>query len=408
VLLLSAVAVSRAAETLPELLDRPESKAAPDSPSVKEALAPGAPAPHLGLVRLDPGLGRYVAPYGSGRAILTLSSGLQERLTRTLSQYAVPWGATVLLEPATGRILAMAEYSRAEPGATGLALRAIAPAASVFKLVTAAALLEQGISPGEEVCFHGGRRHLDPRLLADDPRRDRRCITLESAFGRSTNVVFAKLADRGLDAAGLRDAADRFLFNTPIAFPLALEPSSALIEGDAFQLASTAAGFGPVRLSPLHAALLAAIVANGGVFVPPVLLDEVEGAPAPLAPEPWRVIDGEVASRLAEMMRTTVTEGTARKAFRRVASSLRKVPVAGKTGTLSDRDPYRDYSWFVGFAPADDPEVAVATVIVNQRSWRVRAPAVARDALEAYFQSRLAQGGSGPPGKVRTTRVSLR
>jgi len=107
-------------------------------------------------------------------------------------------------------------------------------------------------------------------------------------------------------------------------------------------------------------------------------------------------------------MRTTVTEGTARKAFRRVASSLRKVPVAGKTGTLSDRDPYRDYSWFVGFAPADDPEVAVATVIVNQRSWRVRAPAVARDALEAYFQSRLAQGGSVPPGKVRTTRVSLK
>ena len=165
-----------------------------------------------------------------------------------------------------------------QPGVTGLALKALAPAASVFKLVTAAALLEQGVSPGEEVCFHGGRHRLDPRLLADDPRRDRRCTTLESAFGRSTNVVFAKLAGRGLDALELRDAAARFLFNTPIPFPLALEPSTALIEEDPFQLANTAAGFGPVRLTPLHAALLAAIVANGGVFVPPVLVDQVEGA----------------------------------------------------------------------------------------------------------------------------------
>ena len=120
------------------------------------------------------------------------------------------------------------------------------------------------------------------------------------------------------------------------------------------------------------------------------------------------MIDGEVASALVEMMRTTVTEGTARKAFRRVTSALRGVSVAGKTGSLSDRDPYRDYSWFVGFAPADHPEVAVATVIVNERKWRVRAPAVARDALEAYFASELAQVDEGAPGSLRTASVSLR
>lgn len=405
VLFLSVVAGSRAEDGLPELL--PPAEAAPAAEPVAVA-APPAPAPRLGDVRLDPGLGRYVAPYGAGRAVLTLSTGLQERLTRTLAQNAVPWGVTVLIEPATGRVLAMAEHSRAQPGVTGLALKALAPAASVFKLITAAALLEQGVSPGEEVCFHGGRHRLDPRLLADDPRRDRRCTTLESAFGRSTNVVFAKLAGRGLDALELRDAAARFLFNTPIPFPLALEPSTALIEEDPFQLANTAAGFGPVRLTPLHAALLAAIVANGGVFVPPVLVDQVEGASAPPAAEPRRVIDGEVASALVEMMRTTVTEGTARKAFRRVTSALRGVSVAGKTGSLSDRDPYRDYSWFVGFAPADHPEVAVATVIVNERKWRVRAPAVARDALEAYFASELAQVDEGAPGSLRTASVSLR
>ncbi|HVO20232.1 MAG TPA: penicillin-binding transpeptidase domain-containing protein [Anaeromyxobacter sp.] len=410
-LLLAMVAVSRAEEVQPELgAAAPATASADPADAVPEPEAAEAPAPQLGVARLDPALGRYVAPYGSGRALLTLSAPLQERLTQTLAQYAVPWGVTVLIEPATGRVLAMAEHARAQPGAGAgagdLALRAIAPAASVFKLVTAAALLEQGISPGEQVCFHGGHHRLDPRLLADDPRRDRRCLTLETAFGKSTNVVFAKLAGRGLDAAALRSAASRFLFNTAIPFPRAVEPSTARIDDDAFQLANTAAGFGPVRLSPMHAALLAAIVANGGVFVPPVLVDEVEGAPAPPAAEPWRVIDEEVASALAEMMRSTVTEGTARRTFRRATSALRNVTVAGKTGTLSDKDPYRDYTWFVGYAPADDPEVAVATVIANDRHWRVHAPAVAREALEAYFRGQVAQGAVGAD-RVRTARATL-
>jgi penicillin-binding protein A len=277
----------------------------------------------------------------------------------------------------------------------------------VFKLVTAAALLEQGVSPGEEVCFHGGHHRLDPRLLTDDPRRDRRCVSLEAAFGKSTNVVFAKLAGRGLDASALRSTAARFLFNTPIPFPRAVEQSTARIEDDAFQLANTAAGFGPVRLSPMHAALLAAIVANGGVFVPPVLVDEVQGAPSPPAAEPWRVVDEAVAAALAEMMRSTVTDGTARRTFHRSNSALRGVQVAGKTGTLSDKDPYRDYTWFVGYAPADNPVVAVATVIANDRRWRVHAPAVAREALEVYFRDQVASGG-GAPARSRTARVSVR
>lgn len=405
ILLLSAVAAPLAEDALSPMVDPP----AGDAVGVTAAIAPVGPPPVLGAARFDPGLGRFVAKYGDGRAILTLSGALQERLTRTLEQNAVPWGVTVLIEPATGRVLAMAEYSRAEPTASGLALRALAPAASIFKLVTAAALLEQGYSPEEEVCFHGGRHRLAPRLLADDPRRDHRCLSLETAFGKSTNVVFAKLADRGLTAASLREAATRFFFNATIPFPHALEPSTALIEEDAFQLANTAAGFGPVRLSPMHAALLAAIVANQGLFVPPRLVDEVEGAPAPPAAVPVRVIEQDVATALAEMMRVTVTDGTARRTFRRAHSSLRGVPVAGKTGSLSDKDPFRDYSWFVGYAPADRPEVAVATVIVNERLWRVRAPAVARDALTAYFelQERETRAGAAPR-LLRVAKTSAR
>jgi cell division protein FtsI/penicillin-binding protein 2 len=258
----------------------------------------------------------------------------------------------------------------------------------VFKIVTAAALLERGAADAE-VCWHGGKRRIQPTLLRDDPRRDRRCSSLTSAFGHSTNVVFAKLADRDLDPATLRATAERFLFNVPIPFSRPVEVSRAAIPDEPFAAATTAAGFGEVRLSPLHGALLAAIVANGGVLVPPVLVEDADGAAPPAT---RRVVDEAVAVRLAEMMRETVASGTARRTFRRPGGPLRGVEVAGKTGSLAEPRPYRDYTWFVGYAPADRPEIAVATVVANDRLWHARALTVAKEALEAYFASRNLRG----------------
>jgi cell division protein FtsI/penicillin-binding protein 2 len=407
-LALPALAILVAGVAVPRADDVPAAAPAPAEPAAApEPLAEGPvaalaePAVAIGEASLDAALGRWVAPAGDARAILTLDAALQARLTRALESYRVPWGATVLLEPATGRVLALAEHSRAEPARRGLALAALAPAASIFKIVTAAALLEQGVGPDGEVCYHGGKRRLQPGLLRDDPRRDRRCLSLSAAFGHSANVVFAKLADRDLDPALLRTAAERFLFNAPIPFSREVEVSTAEIPSDPFDVANTAAGFGEVKLTALHGALLAAIVANRGVMVPPVLVDAVEGGPLPAAPAPWRVVDEGVAGALADMMRETVTAGTARRAFRRVASSLRGVQVAGKTGSLADPSPYRDYSWFVGYAPADRPTVAVATVVVNDRLWHARATTVAKEALEAYFATRVA----GVSGGVRTAAV---
>jgi cell division protein FtsI/penicillin-binding protein 2 len=344
-----------------------------------------------------------VAAYGGGTALLTLDPRLQARLERTLAHSAAPYAATVLLDPRTGRVLAMAEYSKAEPERTdGLALRPISPAASVFKIVTAAALLEQGYSPDEPVCYHGGLHRLQPRLLENDPRRDRACLPLTAAFGHSANVVFAKLADRGLTPGLLEAEAERFLFNAPIPFAAAVEPSRAVIPTDRFGLANTAAGFGEVRLSALHAALLAAVVANRGVLVPPWVVELVEGGDGPPALEPVRIVDERVAEQLAAMMRETVARGTAARSFARPPRELRGVAVAGKTGSLHEQRPFRDHTWFVGYAPAEAPQVVVATVVVNGPIWRVRAPWVAREALAAYFADHLA--GAAPVGPARLAR----
>jgi cell division protein FtsI/penicillin-binding protein 2 len=129
------------------------------------------------------------------------------------------------------------------------------------------------------------------------------------------------------------------------------------------------------------------------------VIEEVGGAAGQAVDHARRILEPQVAAVLARMMETTVTEGTARKVFAREQRSsrspLRDVAVAGKTGSLSEAEPYRDYSWFVGFAPVDEPRIAVAAVVVNERIWHVKAPVVAREALKSYF-------AGDPVGGVRT------
>ena len=328
---------------------------------------------------------RYVVPGPDGDAALTLVPSVQESLSRTLVEYQTPWAAVVVLEPATGRVLAMVEHSEAAPGLRGLPVKAVFPAASIFKLVTASALLEEGVSPDDESCYHGGKRRVSESLLSDSTR-DHQCVSLSEALGRSANVVFAKLTHRYLDAEKLRAAAELFRFNRPISFAIPTEPSLAAVPDEPLELARTGAGFGDVFLSPLHGALIAAVAANHGLWRAPILFERDVAT----APDPERILSEDRAAALTMMMEETVTHGTARRFFR-----LRELRGAvGKTGSLADRNPFRDYSWFVGFAPREDPKIAVAAVVVNEPRWRIRAPWLAREAmrlgLEAVGGGRLA------------------
>ena len=327
--------------------------------------------------------GKLWATVPDGRTVtFTIDPGLQRRLEKLLAERPVPYGVSVAVEPSTGRILALAEHSRAEPDrAFGLAALPISPAASVFKVVTSAALLARGVPADETVCYHGGKHRLRPKLLEDSPR-DHRCVTLALALGHSTNVAFAKLADRYLDPDLLRSTARQLLFNAPLSVDGSpLEPSPAVVPDDPFAFATTAAGFNfDVRLTPLHGALLAAAVANGGLAMPLTLIDSLGGEP--VAPRPGRqLLAPEVAAELGDMLKLTVTEGTASRAFRNRRLPAFEAGAAGKTGSLHEKEPFRDHTWFVGYAPADEPEVAIATVIVNETIWHVRAPYVARESL---------------------------
>lgn len=313
---------------------------------------------------------------------LTIDVALQRQLVDLLKTYQTPWAAVVALEPSTGRVLAMAEHSEADPALRGLCTKAVYPAASIFKIVTASALLEAGVSPDEQACFHGGKRGITETLLEDSPA-DTRCVSFAEALGLSANVAFAKMTARYLDPVHLTHVARQLHFNAPFVFPIPTDVSLAAIPEPTLGLATTGAGFGDVYLSPLHGAALIAMTANHGLWRAPVLFerDVAHGTTE-------RALDPKLAAQLVDMLSNTVTQGTARRIFHERGF---QVDAVGKTGSLADKTPvFRDYSWFVGFAPKDHPRIAVAAVVVNDAYWRIRGTWLGREAMRLFLERHAA------------------
>ena len=219
--------------------------------------------------------GRIVVPFANGtRAVLTLDPVLQEAMEGYFRRHPVPYGVFVAVEPASGRVLAMVEHSTREPRHNSWALRATYPAASIFKLVTASAAIEEKkVSPDTVIRYRGSPYAMNPRYWVDHPRRDRLRTTLAEALADSNNVVFAKVALRWLNRPILERYGERFAFNRPIPFELPVQTSTMHIEEGVQGLAEAATGFGKITLSPLHGAMIAAALANNGVMMTPCLVD---------------------------------------------------------------------------------------------------------------------------------------
>jgi len=344
----------------------------------------------------------YVATTGDGaRVELTLDPRLQEAADDVLRSFQIPFGAAVVVSVPDGRVLAMVGRSAADPrlGAEELALRAWAPAASVFKVVSATALLANGgVTGGTRVCYHDGVSAVLPDNLLDLPLRDRRCDTLAYGLGKSQNAIVAKLAARHLSPARLEDMGRAFGFGQPIPFELPVEASTLAVPTDPLEFARTAAGFWHSTLSPLHGALLAATIASGGEMPTPTLVEratDADGRPVALPlPAPRRVVDAGTAREVGRMMELTTRIVTAKGTFHdRRGRRILPVEVAGKTGTLSaltDRG-YVGYSWFVGYAPAERPAIAFAVALGNGPTWRIKATYVARRIVTEYVSEHRGQ-----------------
>jgi peptidoglycan glycosyltransferase len=299
-------------------------------------------------------------------------------------------GSVVAIEPSSGKVLAMVSLPSYDPNrlathdleesadayealdedeAEPLLNRAIQktlPPGSTFKLVTAAAAISE-LDLDADSDVPGGAEYTPPQTsnVIDNEGRD--CgsgnIAFTQAMGNSCNTTFAKLAvEVGPDA--MLEQAEKFGFNQHYLDDLRPQAESNFPANaeDAF-LAQTGIGQYEVRATPLQMAMVVAGIANDGNVMKPYLVDEVQSAEYDTLEktddeEFSQAMSSSDAEVLTDLMVYTVESGTASPA------AITGIEVAGKTGTAqSGIDNVPPYAWFVSFAPADNPEVAVAVMI---------------------------------------------
>jgi peptidoglycan glycosyltransferase len=335
-----------------------------------------------------------------------------------IQQLAGRKGAVVALEPDTGRVRVMASV----PGFDANALRQrdtfealnrdpdaplvnrstqarYAPG-STFKVVTAAAALDTGRYTPDSVIDGSSPKEISGVQLSNSHGKSYGDITLTTALTHSVNTVFAQIGE-DLGAGTLVKYMKRFGFysDPPLDYPDAQMDPSGIRRGqklvdDGFDAGRVAIGQGgaegQVLVTPLQMAMVAGVVANGGELVAPRLTQRVvdrDGRTAErIEPERVRrVMSTRAAAQLGQMMQNVVREGTG------TAAALQGIDVAGKTGT-AEKDPSRDLNqpWFIAYAPAGGPKIAIAVTIessIGGQGGTVAAP-VAKAVLEALLGSK--------------------
>lgn len=350
------------------------------------------------------------------RVTLSLNEELQAQIFELFRRFNPLYGVFAAMEPDTGRVVALVGYRRGGESDPWLPLKAIYPAASLIKVITASAAIERGkVSPQDEISYRGGIYGISRGGLHARDRRGTPSMTLEEAIARSANAVFGKVAVNHVGGPVLEEYLTKFGFGQAIPFDLPVETSRGQVPRDEYELARTGAGFGEVYVSPLHMAMIMSAIASGGAMPRPVLIDRIEdrdGAPLyESSPMKWRdTVQPETANAVVRMMVKTVEMGTSRRTFGTPARTplLSDMDVAGKTGSLSGWTPAVHFEWFAGVAPVGSPRLALAALVVNDGRWKIKGSYVGKEAFNTYFgyPSSMPPAYAKARGSKKWTRAS--
>ena len=310
-------------------------------------------------------------------------------------------GAVVALDPRTGEVLAMVSKPDFNPSDAALsehwdelsenedapfltrATSGLYNPGSTFKTVIATAAVEKGL--GNITYDDQGSVVIDGKVFKNSHDKAYGEIDLSRALAVSSNVVFSQLSVRlGEDA--VRDIVKRYGIGKEIGFDLSLETSrfpypSSMGETD---LAAVGIGQGKLLITPMNMALIASALANDGVMMKPYLVDHITAANGiPLRSATPSVLSTvcspSVADAVTDMMEECVTSGTG------TGAQVRGVSVAGKTGTAQN-ETSKDHAWFISFAPAENPVIAIAIVLEYDGSGGgTSAAPVAKQMMEYYL-----------------------
>lgn len=336
--------------------------------------------------------GRATARDTSGRTrTLGIDPELQAGLEEILARARPLAGAAVITDVASGQVLAAAEIGTKVAGE--LLLEPGAPAASLFKLVTTAALYERGgVKPSDRICTKGGLRDIGEEHLTPAAGPGTVCAPFSHALAVSRNAAYAQLSTEKLMREDLLAVAEGLGFNQALPLDVAGHVGSLSVPFNDLEFARTAAGFENSRLSVFGAARLALTIASLGA--PPAMhFAELEPGG-----ERARLLSTVTARRLRRSMEITVQSGTARDAFLDESGRnyLGYLQVAGKTGTLKPHRGGPTSSWFVGFAPSEKPAIAISVLHQISDHWHQKAPTTARDLFRLYFSRHGARNVTSP------------
>lgn len=334
----------------------------------------------------------------SGRSFImetTIDSRLQNYMLKKIHGSQSPLIGFVAMDPATGRILAMIDSSKVK-GAKDVCLSSQFPAASIFKIVSAAAAIDRcNIFPDTKLTYNGRGHTLYKNQLTGRINRHTNTISLESSFAKSINPVFGKLGVFRLKKDLLEEYAIRFGFNQPINFELPVQLSRLSVSDDSYHWAEIACGFNRETLiSPLHGAMMAAAIVNGGKLVEPMIIEcIIDDRKNPVyvgsANIVRQVISPKTSQQMKELMAATISRGTCRRTFsgHHRDKILSKLFIGGKTGSINDKSNELRYDWFVGFCgdKAGTRKLALAVLVVHGKLIREKANQYARRAMRYYF-----------------------
>ena len=331
--------------------------------------------------------------------ITTIVPQVQAALFARLALH--PRGAGVVLDPRTGAVLAMASVPSFDPNALAdqfaavlhdphspllnRAIDGLYPPGSTFKIFTASAALDSGTVSMQSTFYDPGYYTIGNFTLHDNEGEATGTQDLTGAFALSSNVDFGQIALK-MGTRTFYDYIEKWGIGQSFDFQLPastarVPPEASIVPGE---LAQMGFGQGALLMTPLQMALLAATIAEGGSEPRPFIVRQVArqggGGGSYGAAELRNPISADTAANVKNMMIAVVQHGTGTPA------QISGVTVAGKTGTATN--PFgASHSWFVCFAPAENPRVVVAVVVENAGYGAEVAAPIAREVLRTALRS---------------------
>ncbi len=332
-------------------------------------------------------------------AVTTLRYDLQEAAYKALGKYE---GAIVVMEPSTGKILAMVSKPSYNPNTieedwedlqegSSLYNRATQgqyTPGSIFKTLTTLAYVESNPESYQNYSYEcTGEITIQNKTIHCASGKKHGMVDLEQSFAESCNTSYANMM-QSIDEDIFQQVCDAMLFNQklPIAFESSIS-SFSISEADENALKmDTAIGQGKTLVSPLHMTMLASAVCNDGVVMRPYLVEQIHNyngivVEETKAKEYVTLFTANQVDLLSQYMRTTVETGTATKL------QSDNYTAYGKTGTAqttSDLD--KTNAWFMGYAESNDKEIAIAVVIEDSGSGSSYAVPIAKKVFDIFFK----------------------